>query len=664
MKKLLLMSFIFALASCFIMAGQTRRDSTLTIKESLVTAIRKTKLPEAGNGEIEIPRTMVKNTPALLGEPDLVKTIQLLPGVKSGTEGLSGIYVRGGGPDENLLLLDGIPLCSSGHMLGVFSVFQDEAVDRAILHKGDFPARFGGRVSGIIDICTSDGDPDRINGRIGIGTLTDKFHLEGPVVKGRTAFSVSGRGMHTLLMDGAVLAFKLPANYYFDDLHAKVSHRIGPDHGISVSFFRGLDKLRYREDKERTDLGWGNNAESIRWTRNRDRGLSSDVILGRGSYRMGIKQKTDGFKPEGYRSGLEDLVAKAGFKTVSVPGNELSFGADMTRHVFSPGTDNGSMAGKSLIVKGFESAAYAEDRFGIGENLSFKAGLRAAIFSSGSHTTFSPEPRLSVTFNGSEPLKATVSYSRMSQYIHLLSPSLTTLPIDIWVPVTKKTGPEFSDLISAGIAMNPAPGWRINLEGYWKSMDNIIEYKDGIMFVDDFSTWEEQTATGKGRSYGLELLICKSSGKTTGWIGYTLSKSERRFPDGSVSSGEWFPCRYDCRNDVALVLNRRIGENWNAGLTWTYTDGGAMTVPDKDGNMPHRGNVRLPPSHRLDLGFRHHKARKHGEGIWNFGIYNAYNRKNPNIVFYVSDEENDGPGSLKIVSILPIIPSASYTRVF
>ena len=377
MKKLHLISSIFALGSCCVLAGQTRRDSTWTIKESTVTAYRKSTLPEAGTGNIEITGALVKTTPALLGEPDLLKTIQLLPGVKAGTEGLSGIYIRGGGPDENLMLLDGIPLCGSGHMLGVFSVFQNEAVDKATLHKGCFPARFGGRASGIMDVRTVDGNTDNINGTLGAGLLTDNFHLDGPIVKGRTSFSVSGRGMHTLMMEGAVRAFKLPANYYFHDLHAKISHRIGENDGISVSVFRGMDRLHYMEDRERTTLNWGNKAGSLRWTKSWNRGLKSDVIVGRSSYKMDIDQKAEGYDPEGYRSGLEDLFAKAGFKVRSLPGHELSFGSDMTRHVFAPGTDGSPAARKRSVVRGWETAVYAEDIFNAGESVSVAAGIAA-----------------------------------------------------------------------------------------------------------------------------------------------------------------------------------------------------------------------------------------------------------------------------------------------
>ena len=673
MKKLHLISLTISIASCFTIAAQPRRDSTFTIKESIVSASRKTRLPKTGTGSMEIPAEMIRDTPSLLGEPDLIKTIQLLPGVKAGTEGLSGIYVRGGGPDENLILLDGIPLCSSGHMLGLFSVFQDEAVDNAVLHKGAFPAGLGGRASGIIDVKTLDGNPDRLNGSLGVGLLTDSFHLDGPLAKGRTTFSVSGRGMHTLLMEGAFRVFKVPANYYFHDLHAKMTHRAGPDDRISASVFRGTDRLRNKEDRERTDMSWGNKAESVSWTKNWSDNIRSEVTVGRGYYRMGIRQKTVDNQVDGYHSGLEDLVVKACLVDQSADGHGFSSGAELTRHLFSPGMDGDSTVNEKFRIRGYEAAIHADDIFKVGDGISVEAGLRMTLFNSQGFTAISPEPRFSVTIQPRTVLEAKASYSRMSQYIHLLSPSMTTLPIDIWVPVTKKTRPVYSDLFTAGLGMNWPSGWGIDVECYWKSLKNVLEYKDGVMFVDDFGTWEEQTSTGKGRSYGIELLIRKGSGKTTGWIGYTLSKSERRFPDGSIGSGKWFPCRYDCRNDISVVLNRRIGKRWDAGLTWTYTDGGAITVPGKDGSTHLRGNVRLPPSHRLDLGLKHSKATgpstgsgtgEKGQKIWNIGIYNAYNRKNPNIVFPVSDEEDGGPGSLKIVSILPIIPSVSYTRVF
>ena len=664
MKKLHLFYLLISFASCFTMAGQTHRDSTITLRESIISASRKTRLPKGSTGSIEIPADMIRDTPSLLGEPDLVKTIQLLPGVKAGTEGLSGIYVRGGGPDENLIMLDGIPLCSSGHMLGLFSTFQDEAIDNVILNKGAFPARLGGRASGIIDVKTSDGDPNKLNGSLGVGLLTDSFHLDGPLKKGCTSFSVSGRGMHTSLMEGVFRAFKVPANYYFHDLNAKVTHRTGPKDRISVSFFRGMDKLHYKEDSEKTDMSWGDDAESINWTKTWGNILASEITIGRGSYKMGVRQKIAGNEVEGYLSGLEDLIAKACFLAEPVHGHEFCFGTELTRHHFSPGTEGDSTRNERFTISGFETAVHADDIFKLGEKVSVKAGIRMTLFSTAGFTTLSPEPRLSLTYQPRSTIEAKASYSRMSQYIHLLSPSMTTLPIDIWVPVTRSTGPVYSDLVSAGLGMDWPSGWGFDMECYWKSMRNIVEYRDGVLFVDDFETWGDQIATGKGRSYGIELLVRKGSGKTTGWIGYTLSKSERRIPDGSISGGEWFPCRYDCRNAISIVLNRRIGKRWDGGLTWTYTDGGAMTVPENDGSMPHRGNVRLPPSHRLDLNLRKHKPKRRGSGQLNIGIYNAYNRKNPNIVIPVSNEEDGSPGSLKIVSILPIIPSVSYTRVF
>ena len=276
MKNLRPIAAALTLAATLNASAQSRKDTTLVIKESIVSEMKSPKTPKAGTGVIEIPEAMVRSTPALLGEPDLMKTLQLLPGVQSGMEGFSGIYVRGGSPDENLILLDGIPLMSPGHMLGLFSVFQDEAVEKATLYKGSFPARYGGRASGVIDVRSSGGNPQRVRGSLGAGLLSDKFHLEGPVLNGRTTFSLSGRGMHTFLADGLLKAVRFPANYYFHDLNAKVTHRIGNRDLVSCGYFRGKDHLYYKEDGDRTDIAWGNEAGYMKWRRQTSSGLECE----------------------------------------------------------------------------------------------------------------------------------------------------------------------------------------------------------------------------------------------------------------------------------------------------------------------------------------------------------------------------------------------------
>ena len=350
---------------------------------------------------------------------------------------------------------------------------------------------------------------------------------------------------------------------------------------------------------------------------------------------------------DSYSSGVKDVLARVDFHQVSIPRNDIRYGGGFIRHRFK-------------ARNGIETAFYIHDEISFGELLTLSAGLRASVFTYGRKKWLSPEPRLGLSTDLRDQLHFQISYSRMSQYLHLLSPSLTTLPVDLWVPVTKRIKPLFSDQYSAGISYDSDSGWGVSIEGYLKGMRNVIEYKDGVMFIEDFETWEDQVATGIGRSRGAEILVRKDSGKTTGWIGYTLSRSERRFPDRSIGGGQWFPCRYDSLHDITLAANRYFGNGWSTSLTWIYSSGSAITIPEKDGSMPVRGNFRLPPSHRLDIGIKHQK----GKGTWNFGLYNAYNRKNPNIVFYVSGEDEDSPGSLKTVSMLPIIPSISYTRAF
>ncbi len=635
------------LTICMASTAQTQKDTTVVLKEAKVSAAKKYRVPKAGTGFIELSSAIVSETPSFLGETDLMKTIQLLPGIKPGTEGFSGLYIRGGGPDENLILLDGIPIYSPGHMLGLFSVFQEEVVESATVHKGSFPARFGGRASGIIDVNTFEGNDRKIGGCAGIGMLNDKLHIDGPIIKGRTHFSVSFRGMHTFLMDGILQAAKVPANYYFDDLHVKASHHLADNDMISFSYFNGRDKLYLKEGQDRTDLVWGTETGSLKWTRRWNEGLSSVAIMGTSNYSMATSFKSGGVPADNYPSGLKDVLAKVDFHLISFTDNDIRFGGGFIRHRFN-------------ARNGLETAFYVQDEVSLGKLLTLSAGLRTSVFSSGRKNWLSPEPRLGLSTVFMDRLHVHASYSRMSQNIHLLSPILTTLPVDLWVPVTKRIKPLISDQYSAGISFDGDSGCGVSIEGYLKKTRNVIEYKDGVVFIEDYDTWENQVATGIGRSRGVEILVRKDCGKTTGWIGYTLSRSERRFPDGSIGGGRWIPCRYDSLHDITLAANRYFGNGWSTSLTWIYSSGSAITIPEKDGSMPVRGNFRLPPSHRLDIGIKHQK----GKGTWNFGLYNAYNRKNPNIVFYVSGEDEDSPGSLKTVSMLPIIPSISYTRAF
>lgn len=650
-------------------SAQEARDTTFTIKESVVSARARPRAD--GTGTLLITAEMVKDTPAFLGDSDLMKTLQLLPGIQAATEGLSGMIVRGGGTDENLILLDGVEVYTQGHILGLFSPFQSEAVGEAVIHKGAFPARFGGRVSSVLEIRSVDplrgsDDGNAASGCLGIGPLSDKLHLQGRMAKGKVSYSVSGRGMHTLLMDGAMQALKIPGNFHFHDLHAKVENKVNENNSLSISYFSSKDNLYYKEDGSKVDIAWGSSMGSASWRRRWNGNLSSDMILAFTGYSTGIGQKTDGVKRESLRTGLDDFLAKADFRLDRGQGHTLRLGAETIRHIFTPESDMVENHKEKTVIKGLETSFYLEDEFKPNTWLTIDSGLRLSLFLFGGGARLIPEPRVSATASPFTGIKTRLSWSRVSQHIHRLSSPVAVLPVDLIVPVTRKIGPVVSDQVSLGVGHQSSGGWEISAEYYWKSMTGVLEYKDGVVLIDDFQTWEEDVAAGEGRSYGIELLLRKGVGKTTGWIGYTLARSERHFPDGTISSGSWFPSRHDSRHSVSTVLNERLGNGWEAGLTWTYSSGGAVTIPSRDGSMPHRGNHRLPPSHRLDLGLSHHKTRHRGERVWSLGVYNVYNRKNPNLVFLVSGEEEEGGqgSSLRTVSFLPVIPSVAYTRVF
>ncbi|MBR5176719.1 MAG: TonB-dependent receptor plug domain-containing protein [Bacteroidales bacterium] len=647
--------------------AQEAVDTTLTIKESVISA--RVRPRSDGTGSMLITAGMVKEIPALLGDPDLVKTLQLFPGIQAATEGLSGMIVRGGGADENLILLDGVEVYTQGHILGLFSPFQSEAIGEVIIHKGAFPARFGGRASSILEIQSTDPFSSTNFGRnfsgcLGIGPLSDKLHLQGLNSKRNISYSVSGRGMHTLLMDGALRAFKVTGNFHFHDLHAKVENKIDDRNLLSVSYFSSKDNLYYKEEGSKTDVSWGSSMASASWRKNWNGGLSSDIILAFSGYSTGMGYKTTGTKRESLRTGLDDLLAKADFRFDGKKGRDIRFGAETIRHKFTPEADMLDGHTDRTIIKGLETSLYLEDGFTASSWLIINSGLRLSFFSTGGTARLTPEPRISVTAIPSNKVRTTLSFSRVSQYLHQLSSPVAALPVDLIVPVTGRVRPVVSDQLSLGVGYHVTQGLEISLEAYYKSSSNILEYKDGVMFIDDFEAWEDEVASGLGRSMGMEFLVRKTTGKTKGWIGYTLSKSERRFQDGTISGGNWFPSRHDSRHNLSVVLNETIGNGWDVGAVWTYSSGGAVTIPLEDGSMPQRGNHRLPPSHRLDLSANHHKNRRIGEVIWSFGVYNAYNRKNPNLVISIQGDDDPGPGSLKTISFLPVIPSVSYTRVF
>lgn len=672
--KYLTILFILTAFPGFACLAQPGRDTTLTIREAVVCATRETGASSARMGAVSIFRETIRTTPTLLGEADPVKTIQLLPGIQGGSEGLSGILVRGGGPDQNLVMLDGIPLYNAEHALGLLSIFQAEAVGRVDVYKGSFPARYGGRASGIIDIRTADADREKTTGTLGIGVLTDKLRIETPLRHGNSALSINARVMHTFLLEGLVKVRKLPANYYFHDLGTKLETDMGSSGNGWLEVYQGWDMLHYRDIMEEeghrieqtTGIGWGNTMVAAGWNHPGTRGISSGTTLAFTGYRMKTSfDDTETWDDEETprkevdrmesRSVMRDITIKTDFRSQSRPGHDIRFGASGVHHTSIPEEDS---LGKGKRLCGEELSIYFEDSFQIDNFLDFNPGIRFTLILASGRVIPSPEPRVNLRATLAPGLYSKVAYSRMFQFMHLVSPSVISLPVDLWVPVTGKMDPIKADQFSAGLGYAGPYGWGISLEGYWKMMKGIIEYKDDSSFFHDTDSWEDEVVQGIGRARGVEFMVRKDSGRTTGWLGYTLSWSERRIPDGSVDGGAWFPYRYDSRHAVSVVANHKISPRWELSATWSYSTGGAVTVP---GLSRHRGDYRLPPTHCLNLGASLHKRRRHGEGTWNFLIYNAYNRRNPNLVIYGPVEEG---GGVRCLTLLPLIPSAGYTFRF
>ena len=715
-----------------------RKDTTVNvvlrpaaeIREATVVAQKDAGIQSTYLGSIDIPLVSIVNTPVAFGESDVLKAIQLMPGVQGGNEGFTGLYVRGGGPDENLILLDGVPIYNVDHMLGVLSVFQTEAVKKVTLYKGSFPARYGGRVSSIVDIRTNDGNMKETHGSFGIGALTEKFHLEGPILEDRLSYSVSARGLHTILFDPIIRHYgknlegdgtDVYGNYFFYDLSGKVTWRLSDRDRFYFGTYFGRDRLGadFEESRDhrpergysRTDLGigWGNHVASARWNHVFSNRLFANATLAYNRYRMamesGMKERTeeDGDIYEyrfdiNYRSGIRDWSGKVDFDYVPSPRHLAKFGAEYIHHTFIPETMTGITAeteegktvgetlkfGNSKPYRGHDLSFYGEDDFSLTDHVTLNPGLRLSLFNTEGKTYVSLQPRVSakVALDGGLSIKA--GYARMAQYVHLLSSAEMSLPIDLWVPITKDIRPVTSDQFSAGVYYDAVKGWEFSVEGYYKSMHDILEYKDGTVMIGSSAGWETKVEMGEGRAMGLEFFVQKTSGKATGWIAYTLAKSDRLFPDGSINLGERFPYKYDRRHNFNVNLNYAATRWLDLNATFVFSTGGTTTIPVRktvvlrpngwDLNadyIEHRNNYRLPSSHHLNVGANFHWKKRRGESILGVSVYNVYNQMNPNLVFLHYETYRETPYSdpvprlvMEKVTILPFLPSISYTRTF
>lgn len=669
-------------------------------------------------GASSVPLTHIKNTPTLLSEADVLKSIQLLPGVQSGMSGTSGLHIRGGGPDQNLYLLDGVPLYNVDHTLGLFSIFTPEAVKKVDLYKSSFPARFGGRLSSIIDVRTNDGDMQHYHGSFTIGLLTSHLHFEGPIWKDRTSFIVSARRSYL----DCILPFLMPENerggYNLYDINAKLNHRFSEQDRIFLSFYKGKDHVYYKykdEDNFKQTHDWGNMLLNARWNHVFTSQLFSNTSVTYSKYAFDIKQdETSSIqRPEDtyissynerFHSGIEDFGISTDFDYHPQPAHDIKFGGKYTYHTFSPSIQtnrivddlpDGSINSdkytdwNNRCIHAHDFSLYAEDNLVLNEHWKVNAGLHFSLFNVQKQTYLSLQPRLSVSFQPAQHIILKSSFTQMNQYTQLLSTSSLAMPSDLWVPVTRHIRPMKAFQYSAGIYYTGIKQWELSAEGYYKNIHNVLEYKNGEGFLGSSHYWEDKVEMGKGRSFGLELMAQKTSGRLTGWLSYTLSKADRKFATSSINNGKRFPYQYDRRHTINLTLNYQLTRRIDFNLSWKYASGNMATLPKEKtdivfpplntpsysygnteekfhGDMDYydsRNNYRLPPSHQLDLGINFHKKTKHGERIWNISILNAYNAMNPNFVYIKREEKTERP-ILKKMTLLPCIPSFSYTYKF
>ena len=535
-----------------------RHDFLLRGNASLATvevvASKVEKIEESTRmSTISVPIEQIKAVPALLGEVDVIKSLQLLPGVQSGTEGSSGMYVRGGGPDQNLVLMDGAPVYNASHLFGFFSVFNADALNHIELVKGGFPARFGGRLSSVLDVSMKEGNMKEFHGEGAIGLIASKLTLEGPIKKDTASFMVSARRTY---LDVLVRPFMNKeagvAGYFFHDLNAKLNYIITPKDRLYFSLYTGLDKFHVRSERTYEDRGqssssedkaaldWGNNIMSLRWNRvlNSRLFLNTSATYSRYQFDIDIQNKERGSSSSDFKllylSNIRDLSLKTDFDFLPNPNHYIRFGAQAIHHRFRPGAmqhkgvQNGETTNEAALgttIGAMEAAVYVEDDVRLSDKLKVNIGGRFNSFTVEGETYTSLEPRLAARYLLHNRLALKASYAHTSQFIHLLTNSGIGLPTDLWVPATKVVRPQRASQVAVGAAQTILDGqYEVSVEGYYKEMKDIIEYKEGASFTTTTSdNWENKVAIGTGRAYGAEIFLQKKVGNTSGWLGYTLS---------------------------------------------------------------------------------------------------------------------------------------------
>ena len=639
-----------------------KTDAILT-KEVIVKGERLDKNVASSNmSQVKLKVESVKELPVILGEVDVLKSAQLLPGIQSGGEGNSGLYVRGGGPDQNLILLDEAVVYNAAHLFGFFSVFNADAIKDMNIIKGGMPAEYGGRLSSVIDITMKDGNNKRFQADGGIGLLSSRLTLQGPIQKEKSSFIVSGRRTYIDVLAQPFMneenAFS-GSGYYFYDLTTKVNYKLSDKNRLYLSGYFGRDVFDFINSDNGIGISipWGNATTSLRWNHlfNDKLFVNTSVIFTDYRFQFNIAQSDFEFK---IYTGINDWNTKVDFLYQPNQRNTIRFGTNYTYHKFIPGNATGrsgevEFAPDEVYTQySNEGALYFSNDIELSDEIKAHLGLRYSSFQYKGNITFREyiksdltgendnyrniEPRASLRYRINTNNSIKMAFTQNYQYIHLASLSSLSLPADLWVPSSKDIKPKFSTQYALGYLKNFNENmYETSVEAYYKEITNLIEYKEGVLPEDNTNTNSDDAFVfGDGDSYGVELLIKKIKEKTTGWIGYTLSKTTKYFDD--VNNGNPFPAKYDRRHDLSITASHKLNDKWTLSTVFVYATGNSITLPteryviggDVYTEYTSRNGYKMPPYHRLDIGatFKPKPKRKY-ESSWNFSIYNVYSRK-------------------------------------
>jgi hypothetical protein len=670
----------------FIIVLSTKRVQQL--QEVVVTTDKYQPLQRVATPQMSVERVTMKEAqllPAIFGEVDIIKVLQLKPGIKSGGEGTAGIYVRGGGIDQNLFLIDGVPVYNPSHLLGFFSVLNQDAVSEVEVYKGGFPARYGGRLSSVLDVKMNNGRNDKIRVQGGVGLISSRISIDGPIKKNKHTFIISGRRTYANLITGLFNktlpdTLQIPA-YYFYDINGKANFELGPKDRLSFNFYYGKDLFKQERTNFASRLQWGNAAISGEWRKQLTQKLTLNTVAFFAGYQYRINNRF-GVNSVSVGSNIYDKSLKTDLNFRVSDASTLQGGLQFINHDFQVGkfgiSTNFTDLSVGNAIKANEMGAYLLHDFAPTQKLRINYGLRYSAFQQKNTWYQGVEPRLAIRFSPDSSQSIKINYTRIYQYLHLVSTTGAALPTDIWYPSTAAVRPQNGQ--QAGIGYSRSINKNrlfINVEAYYKWVQNAVDLRDGAtIFLNN--EFEKEFVFGKAWSYGTEWYIEKRKGRTTGWIGYTLAWTWRQFTQ--VNKGNAFRPIYDRRHDISVVITHKINDRLTLSGTWVYGSGNYISVPQgrfvfqdiagEPRQVPvftGRGNYRLPATHRMDIGLNMRKQKKWGEREWVFSLYNAYSRRNALFLQFAPVENEQGITTSfrpELVSLFPILPAITYQFKF